>query len=282
MPMDANQEAKVRKYISENMALHWIWDFDKILSTLTWDEKETKDWKIFNWLKNEDSMLLYAELAMKTEKLKVWEFVRFKLLELELSITCSNFTDFKNFLSELKHWNDSAETIDWNQSLDAVDWNHSLDAADWKVIWTAIQTAMQIADDNRYWYEKWWTGDNNGRKWFDCQGFVRHCYIQAWINVNSTWWCETMKEDFEKAGFEWISPYNVNDLQRWDILLDEDKHTELYIWDGKTVWAHWNKDFRPWDSWWNEISVMGGKYFLYTYHKKYGWNWVLRYKWNLA
>ncbi len=144
----------------------------------------------------------------------------------------------------------------------------------------AVQWAISIAEDNGYWYEWWGRGkDEMWKWWYDCASLVCTAFKNAWFNVPVTW-CGPMQQNFEKAWFEWISPYDVNNLQRWDILLDKDKHTELYIWNGRTVWAHWNKDGKEWDSSWTEISETDGRYFLYQYHNEYWRDWILRYKWK--
>ena len=275
--METRRESEINDYIQEKEQLAW-----NTVDNLESLKEEIEDWFLTEWVRNDAGLLTYADLAMKDSKLSFWESVKIKLLDLKLSLSCSYFSDFKNFLNNLKHWNPSSHSEGWSHKPDSVDWSHNSEVIDWKVVDTAIQTAMRIVNDNSYWYERWWTGDNNSRKWFDCQSFVRHCFIQAGIKVDTSWWCPTMREQFTKAWFEWISPYDVNNLQRWDILLDENKHTELYIWDGKTVWAHWNKDGKAWDGKWNEISVTNGKYFLYTYHKQFGWDWILRYKWKSA
>ena len=149
--------------------------------------------------------------------------------------------------------------------------------AEW-IVGKACQTAVDIASDNSYWYERWGTGDNNSKKWFDCQGFVRHCYIQAWINVPPSWWCGTLKNDFEKVWFECITFNRGEKLKPWDILVDPKKHTEICVAEDKIAWAHSNKDKIAWDSGWEEISVRSIKSSL-SYRKP---QYILRYKWESA
>lgn len=154
---------------------------------------------------------------------------------------------------------------------------------DW-IVKKACQTAIDIANDNSYWYVRWWTGNTNSWKWFDCQSFVRHCYIKAWINVPPSWSCDRMKPDFEKVWFECIT-FNKNDkLKPWDILVNaiptrkRTGHTEMYIWENQIAWAHWNKDGRAWDSGWEEISIRN----IETSLKFWNPQFILRYKWNSA
>ena len=154
----------------------------------------------------------------------------------------------------------------------------------WKVefadekVEAAVEWALSTAGDDSFWYEWWWTGKKNGKGWYDCQSFVRAAFIHAWFDVKPSWWCGSMRKDFEKVWFEWISPRSENDLQEWDILVDPKKHTELYAWNGKIVWAHSNKDKKTWDSSWEEISSRDIKKSL-SYWKPTG---ILRYKWNSA
>ena len=143
------------------------------------------------------------------------------------------------------------------------------------IVEKACQTAVDIANDNSYWYEHGGTGNKNGRKWFDCQSFVRHCYIETWINVPPSWWCGTMKRDFEKVWFECIA-FNKNEkLKPWDILVDPKKHAEMCVAENKIAWAHSNKDKKSWDSGWKEISVRSAKSSLSYRNPQY----ILRYKW---
>lgn len=145
------------------------------------------------------------------------------------------------------------------------------------IVEKACQIAVDIANDNSYWYEWGWTGYKDGKKWFDCQGFVRHCYIKTWINVPPSWWCANMKKDFEKVWFECIT-FNKNEkLKPWDILV-ANGHTEMCVWENKIAWAHSNKDKKAWDSGWEEISVRSVKSSLSYWDPQF----ILRYKWDSA
>jgi len=137
----------------------------------------------------------------------------------------------------------------------------------------AVNYAIDIANNDAYWYVSWWKWENNNAKWYDCCGLVCSVFEKAWFG---TWFtnCVWMKDAFQKKWFKWVK-YDRNNLKRWDILLNN-QHTELYIWDGKTVWAHKNVDWKDWDSGWDEISLTDGSYFLSNqYHR----DWVLRYEW---
>lgn len=139
----------------------------------------------------------------------------------------------------------------------------------------AVQRAIGIAEDNCHWYERGW----KWKTWnYDCSWLVTNAFKNSWFNVPISW-TSTMRENFVKAWFEWISPYDSNNLKRWDILLkdigaDWERHTEIYTWNGKFVWARFNYDKKSWDSSWNEIAETSANWLT-----NFGWNWVLRYKW---
>ena len=69
--MDADSEAKVKEYINHNEETQWLWKLAETIADLAWIEKETKEGFLGKWLKNDENLLLYAELTMKTEKLSV-------------------------------------------------------------------------------------------------------------------------------------------------------------------------------------------------------------------
>lgn len=73
------------------------------------ESKENEGFKFSDWLKNDKNLLEYAKLYNKPEKLSAWESIKFKLLEVKLSITCPYFADFKDFLEELKRWPDTSK-----------------------------------------------------------------------------------------------------------------------------------------------------------------------------
>lgn len=138
----------------------------------------------------------------------------------------------------------------------------------------AVQRAINIAEDNCHGYEWGWKWKN----WqYDCSWLVTNAFKEAWFNVPVSW-TATMRRNFTAAWFEWISPYDQNNLQRWDILLkdiwaDWQRHTEIYTWNWKFVWARSNKDWRSWDSSGNEIAETSANW-LFNFWR----NWVLRYK----
>ena len=134
---------------------------------------------------------------------------------------------------------------------------------------TAISTALQIAEDNSHGYSQ-------QRRWgnpdYDCSSFVITCWDSAGTGVKDAGATYTgnMRKAFLSTGlFEWI-PGNpsVENLKPGDIVLNENKHTEMYIGDGKLVGAHGDRDGRGGDGGGTEISVT-------NYHST--WQGVLRY-----
>lgn len=304
-------ESEIKNYIQKKEQLDW----DTVTDLMSLD-KEIKGWFLSEWLRNDKGLLTYAELAMKAENLNFWESIKFKLLDLKLSLTCSYFSDFKNFLSGLNRWDDNPnvnsssttnkelstepsvknQPIAWkiNATVSKVNTAESkvntteskVNTTDWKME-SAVQWGISIANNNSYWWRRWATGDKDGSLQFDCQSFVRAAFIHAWFNVPSSWWCKRMRKDFEKVWFEWIplpkgkkdrEEYAVKNAKLWDIFLDPNQHTELYAWNGKIVWAHSDKDGKAWDSGWEEISSRDIKRSL-GYRNPTG---ILRYKWNVA
>lgn len=452
--MDAKKEAEVKSYIQKKEQASWETGILDTVTNLSSLEKETKEWFLSEWLKNDKGLLSYAELFMKTDKLNIWESIKFKLLDVKLSITCSYFSDFKDFLEELKRWNDTSEemsstgvelsnessesashtfcgidikdiksepfqkssemgvtrcsktalynwknfnvdlpsgnaydagknpwkgclttiprdkqnekpqnkrewiSIDtfksewkwnyadvytnskssyghrasafkddkweryvldpytrvnwkldnspkklsdylsvrkivkahmyessWYKWLEASVWKKShgsswestdsnVEQADWKVE-KAIHWALNIANDDSYWYEWWGRGNKNGKKGYDCASLVCTAFKEAWFDVPITW-CSPIQKNFEKVWFKRIPwPIKSEDIKTWDIILERKKHVELCVWDNKVVWAHTNKDGKAWDSSWNEISVRSTKSVLGYMNP----DWILRYMW---
>ena len=442
--MVTNKETEIKNYIDkkeQSQSLSGL--FDAVVD-LAWLEKETKKWVLYKWLKNDEHLLSYADLAMKTEKLTAWDRIRYNLLDLKLSISCPYFPDFKDFLQELKRWNTIGETGDNSDDMTSVDhtettsesgekptrtfcgtrlsnirsepfeknsrtwvtWCSKTARNNWKNFWIvlpswnaydawrhpwrdsiqtiprdkidkqpkkswkwieasafksiskwnyadlyvgsksdyghraaafkadnwqwyvldpyvrvnnildnspkkledymrsrkivkahiyesrwyvpegqevskdpkvedAVQWAIGIAEDNCHWYERWWKWKN----WqYDCSGLVTNAFKHAWFDVPISW-TATMRENFTRAWFEWISPYDSSKLQRGDILLkdkwkDGERHTEIYTWNWKFVWARSNKDWKSGDGSWNEIAETSANWLT-----TFGRNWILRYKW---
>ena len=140
----------------------------------------------------------------------------------------------------------------------------------------AVQRAISIAEDNCHGYERW----SKWQNWqYDCSWLVNAAFKQAWFDIQNKSWTKSMKEEYEDLWFEWITPYDPNNLKRGDIVLknewaDGERHTEIYTWNWKFVWARSNYDNKSGDSSWNEIAESSASWLT-----NFWWNWVLRYKW---
>ena len=106
--MDSSKESEIKDYIQKKEEATWTTALIDTVADLAWLEKESKKWALSKRLKNDENLLSYADLTMKTEKLTFWESVKHKLLELKLSITCPYFADFKDFLNNLRLWTDTS------------------------------------------------------------------------------------------------------------------------------------------------------------------------------
>ncbi len=134
---------------------------------------------------------------------------------------------------------------------------------------SAIDWATATAADNSHGYSQQtrWGNPN-----YDCSSFVISSYEAAGINVKESGATYTgnMRQAFVRAGFEWIpGTPDVNTLQPGDVVLNEGKHTEMYIGNGKLIGAHGNSDGQDGDSSGNEISI--------TNYSNKSWDGVLRY-----
>lgn len=146
------------------------------------------------------------------------------------------------------------------------------EASEYDVVNEAMAWAIKHADDDKYGYSM------NSTRWgepnFDCSTLVISAYQAAGTGVKDAGasYCGNMKDAFLSTGkFEWIpGEPNVNDLKPGDILLNPNKHTEMYVGKGNNVGAHDNRDGRDGDSSGTEVNVQG--------YWSPGWTGVLRYK----
>ncbi len=107
---------KIQEYIKEKEEKNWLKKLAEVFDGDEEKEEDKESFSFFNWLKNDKNLLEYANLYNKPEKLNIWESIKFKLLEVKLSITCPYFADFKNFLEELKRWTDISDTTSGTSS----------------------------------------------------------------------------------------------------------------------------------------------------------------------
>lgn len=136
--------------------------------------------------------------------------------------------------------------------------------------------AVKIANDDTHGYSqvnRW------GKPDYDCSGLVISVVQNSGIPVktNGAGYTGNMYNAFLKSGFKDVTA-TVNlttgaGLQRGDILLTPNKHTEIYIGNGERVGAHvaetGGKTGKQGDQTGNEISVK-----RYT---NLPWRYVLRY-----
>ena len=193
-----------------------------------------------------------------------------------------DFTSDGKFISKLtlslsKH----QELVEWEEIEEKLDEDEegigTGSASTNSIIESACQWAIKIAEDDTHGY----TGDTE-RRWggidFDCSSFVISAFEQAGLKLrengaNSTF---DMIKGFRACGFEDIHDFdkvNGSDLIRGDVLLNVDRHTEMYIGDGKNIGAHTDKDGKPGDSSGTEIYISD-----YQDFHDGGWDCILRLK----
>ena len=137
------------------------------------------------------------------------------------------------------------------------------------VVESAISWAVSIANDNSHGYSQRsrWGPD------YDCSSLVISAFRHAGVNVGTATTTYNMRTQFMQHGFQWI-PWaqigGVSNLQRGDVLLNDNSHTEIYLGNKQNVGAHSDRGYpQTGDQTGTEISVSG-----YYYHP---WLGVLRY-----
>ena len=145
------------------------------------------------------------------------------------------------------------------------------------IIDKAVNWAVGIANDNSHGY------DQIGR-WgvdYDCSSLVIQAYEEAGLKVKEAGasYTENMRSAFKKCGFQDIKYTKGMLLLKGDVLLNEKKHTCMFIGNGQIVQASCNEkggiyNGKDGDQTGREIAV--GKF--YEYSK--GWDYVLRYPEN--
>ena len=147
---------------------------------------------------------------------------------------------------------------------------------------TAVQWAVSICANNVHGYSQ-------ANRWgpdYDCSSLMIAAYRRAGFSLRSAVACSTMRAAFVKEGFIWIpasrlgmSSYAPTNnapatLQRGDILLDENRHTEMYLGSNMTAAAHSDRGYpRTGDQTGTEVSV--SRY--YNNYSGIHWDGVLRY-----
>ena len=143
------------------------------------------------------------------------------------------------------------------------------------VITEAVSWAVGIAQDDSHGYSQYkrWGPD------YDCSSLVISAYEQAGIPVKEAGATYTgnMRAAFQKCGFSVLFYRSGMTLVKGDILLNERRHTAMYIGDGRVVHASINEKGTitggaPGDETGKEICVRS------FYTPSYGWDYVLRCK----
>lgn len=146
----------------------------------------------------------------------------------------------------------------------------------------AVQWAIATAKDNKHGYSM-----VSSRRWgnpdYDCGTFVTSAFRAAGFTLNG-FACvgNNMVRIYQAEGFRWIPASEIGfsknyiapaSLQRGDILVDKDRHAEIYIGNNQDVGAHRDYDGVAGDSSGREVSVSG------YYYNVAGvvWDGVLRY-----
>lgn len=143
------------------------------------------------------------------------------------------------------------------------------------VIEKAIAWALDVANDPAHGYDqtKRWGPD------YDCSSLVISAFKAAGLPLTATY-TGNMKYDFLRNGFADAATLGVVELnmgaglKRGDVLLNEQKHTAIYLGDGTVVQASINengtiKGGRSGDQTGREIGV--------STYRNYPWDIVLRY-----
>ena len=142
------------------------------------------------------------------------------------------------------------------------------------VVERAVSWAVSIAQDDSHGYSqnKRWGSD------YDCSSLVISAYEQAGVPVKEAGATYTgnMRAAFQKCGFSVLFYRLGMTLLRGDILLNERRHTAMYIGDGQIVQASIAETGKIYgkegDQTQREIEVKN----FYVY--RYGWDYILRYE----
>lgn len=140
----------------------------------------------------------------------------------------------------------------------------------------AVKWTLKIAADDSHGYSmsSRWGPD------YDCGSLITAAFRTVGFKLDGFGGTLSMKKVYTAEGFVWIDKSKLGmsstsgvpkGLQRGDILVDHDRHTELYVGDGYMVGAHCDRGYpQRGDQTGTELSKV-------KYH--YGfWDGVLRYK----
>ena len=130
-----------------------------------------------------------------------------------------------------------------DESLEKTDMDKKIDKA--------VDYAKDVANDDSNWYWRW----KHGNRKYDCSGLVWASFNAAWI-LDSIWSGGSgLSKELKKNWFKEIPYTGVENLKKWDVVRKPGSHVELYAWENQSIWAHSDKDRKPWDSSWKEIDI---------------------------
>ncbi|MGN1383519.1 MAG: fibronectin type III domain-containing protein [Eubacterium sp.] len=147
---------------------------------------------------------------------------------------------------------------------------------------SAVQWAISTANDDSHGYTL-----NPSMRWgpdYDCGTFIVSAFTNGGgFSFSGFVGTKSMLQSFTNAGFTWIPASQLGitlnnvapaSLQRGDILLDMDRHTELYLGNGMTAAAHSDRGHpETGDQTGTEVSVAP----YYNGVSGISWDGVLRY-----
>ncbi len=147
---------------------------------------------------------------------------------------------------------------------------------------SAVQWAIAAANDDSHGYTL-----NPAARWgpdYDCGTFIVSAFMNGGgFSFSGFVGTKSMLQSFTNAGFTWIPASQLgitlnnvapDSLQRGDILLDMDRHTELYVGNGMTAAAHSDRGHpETGDQTGTEVSVAP----YYNGVSGISWDGVLRY-----
>jgi len=233
--MEASNESQIKDFIEEKEKTEWSGAIIDTIGDLVWLEKETKDWALSKWLKNDENLLQYAKLSDKSEKLNIWESIKFKLLEVKLSITCPYFADFKSFLKEINNRLPHTEPETTPESVET--WNHMFCG-------TNVENIKSEPFEKNS--ETWVTWCSKTAR---CNWYNFGISLPAW-NAYDAWkfpWQDSLqtlpKDKFNKApqkSREWIEDSMFKNIKQWN-------YADIYT-DAKSNYGHRAAAFKD-DSW---------------------------------
>lgn len=140
----------------------------------------------------------------------------------------------------------------------------------------AVQWALNIANDDSHGYDQ-------GNRWgpdYDCSSLIISAYEAAGIPVKSVGGAQRtydMRQTFKKCGFIEVSNWNKSTgvgLQRGDVVLSVQHHTEMYIGNGQLVKASQNENGGAIGG---KIGDQTGKKIRVSGYYNFPWDCALRY-----